>query len=233
MSKLLIDIAELAEELAESRKHTEPLPEWDASRNKKVRSVYVTTVPGLLDQLQQAVYGTHTTKDTEGTRGIPASKPPLLIEALSRDVQIGLALQSWIANCGLKNRFDRAGNVRLLVGHAPTLDLDIQHQLRRDLRRWRTWAAVLTGWALPPLTPDVQCPEIDCGTRHTLRIILDRRTGYCSACSSVWDDRDGSINVLAAHIAAETAKPRIRSRIGSGAEGHGGWTERRVTPEPA
>lgn len=233
MSKLLIDIAALAEELAEPRKHTEPLPEWDASRNKKVRSVYVTNVPSLLEQLRDAVYPGNTPSDGNGPRGIPMSKPPLLIEALSRDVQIGLAITGWISNLGLTNRFEREANVRALVGAAPHLEHDQLAELRTDLRRWRNWAAVLTGWALPPLTPHVPCPEVDCATMGSLRIILDRRSGYCSACNAVWDDRDSSINILAAYIQAETAKPRRRTRIGSGAEGHGGWAERRVTPDPA
>jgi hypothetical protein len=228
MTTLLVDIAALAEELADPRQHTEPLPEWDTSRNRTVRKVYITTVPGLLEQLREAVYPGNTTQDGNGPRGIPMSRPPLLIEALSRDVQIGLAISGWISNLGLENRFQREANVRALVGAAPHLEHDQLADLRTDLRRWRNWAAVLTGWALPPLTPHVPCPEIDCGTVGALRIILDRRSGYCSACSAVWDDRDSSINVLANYIQAETAKPRKRTRIGSTVNGHGGWAERRT-----
>ncbi len=227
MSKLLVDIAELAEELCDARPHTEHVYDWDHNRNRKSRPV-VTVQEGLLAQLRKAIQPSQT--GDEG-RSVPRSRPPLLLEALDRHIAITTAVNEWIHDLRLENRTAVEANIRSLVGATSRLDYDGTHALRRDLRHWRTWAAVMSGWELPPFTPFVPCPKLNCGAKGRLRIDPTRKTGFCTNCKTVWDELDGSIGILATYISAETEKPHLRIPIRSGTEGHGGWAERRSTPD--
>lgn len=224
MTDLLLEIASLASELTDRRPHTERIHEWDHNRNRKTRT-YSTVQDGLLQQLADAVIPSIA---GEQGRSVPKSRPPLLTEALSRKIEIGYSVNGWIHTTQLENRVTTEANIRALVGHAPQLENQLQRHLWTDLRRWRSWAAVLTGWDLPPLTPYVPCPKLGCGTTGSLRVIPDRKTGYCNSCGTVWDDSDGSIGVLAEYIKSEGAKPKRRLPIGSTVQGHGGWAERKA-----
>ncbi len=221
----LVEIAELAEELCDSRKHTERVYEWTRSRNRVSRPV-VTLQAGLLEQLHDAIHG-DTATDEQGRRTIPDSRPPLLLEALARWLDIVTAVNEWMSQAHEVHRSDAAANIRALVGAAAGFDLAERKRLLRDIRRWRTWAAVMSGWADPPLQPHVACPNPECAAIASLRIVPERKSGFCVECRHVWDDRDGSINVLANYIKSETAKPRAKVVIGSTAQGNGGWAERK------
>lgn len=223
----LVEIAELAEELCDPRQHIERIYRWTASRNRKFVRQHITIQPGLLEQLGNAIQAA-TVADDNGRRTIPASRPPLLLEALARQIDISVAVNEWMARTVTTNRGTNESNIRALVGTAPRLDSTTQHTLLHDLRRWRSWAAVMSGWALPPYQPHVVCPMPDCGQLGTVRIVLERKTGLCVACGATWDERDGSINLLAAYIEAETSKPHERVPVGSTVLGHGGWSERRT-----
>lgn len=223
----LVEIAELAEELCDPTEHVEQIYGWTKQRNRKLLRTHRTTQAGLLQQLRVAVaHGGHT--EQEGIKTVPSSKPPLLIEALGRMISIEISVNEWISGQRLVNRGRAEPNIRALVGAAGGFDEGIRRMLLSDLRRWRGWAAVMSGWALPPYSPDVKCPVSDCGERATIRIVLERKTGICMACETRWDDRDGSINVLARYIEAETAKDHERVPVGSTVQGHGGWSERRT-----
>lgn len=223
----IIEIAELAEELCDPRSHTEPVYGWTKQRNKTLIRQHTTTQAGLIQQLRAAVRHP-AVHDEQAVRGRETpSRPPLQLEALARIMDITLLANEWLSTTRTVHRGDVESNIRALVGAAPRLDSDAQHRLLHDLRRWRGWAAVMTGWALPPYQPHVTCPRSECAQLGTLRIILERKTGLCVACQTVWDDRDGSINLLATYIASETAKPHVKVAIRSTVQGHGGWTERR------
>lgn len=220
---VLTDIADLAEELCDPRQHTEYVYEWDRNRNRK--PVPIRTVQnGLLVQLRAAVQPGRTGEDA---RTVPRSRPPLLLEALDRHIAIATEVNEWLHMLKLENRPSIEQNIRALVGISAQLGHDGQHTLRSNLRAWRTWAAVMSGWELPPFTPFVACPKVSCGAKGRLRIDATRKTGYCAACDTIWDDTDGSIGVLAAYISAETEKPHVKVPIRSGILGHGGWAERR------
>lgn len=223
----LVEIADLAEQLCDPRQHTERIWGWTKQRNKKVVRIHTTIQPGLIVQLRDAVH-TPTAED-EQTRHHRAtlSRPPLQLEALARLIDIAVTSNEWVHHTRIVNRGGIEPNIRALVGNAPRLDRDLQHDLLSDLRRWRGWAAVMSGWALPPYQPHVPCPNPECG-KHGLRIIAERQTATCSECRHVWDDTDGSIRMLARYIAAENARPRIRVPVGSTSAGHGGWTTRRI-----
>lgn len=225
----LAEIAALAEELCDPRQHTERIFGWTRQRNRKVIRMHTTIQPGLVAQLRDAVH-TPAAIDAadQGPRGrSEGSRPPLQLEALARLIDITTGSNEWVHHTRLTHRGHIEPNIRALVGNAPRLDHDQQHNLLTDLRRWRGWAAVMSGWALPPYQPHVPCPNPECG-KHGLRIIAERQTATCSECRHIWDDTDGSIRMLARYIAAENARPRTRVPIRSTATGHGGWTARRI-----
>lgn len=223
----LVEIADLAEELCDPRQHTERIYGWTPSRHRKVIRVHKTIQAGLLEQLRDAIRSA-AGADEQGRRVIPGSRPPLLLEALTRQLIIVTGVNEWMSHHRIENRTAVEANIRSLVGAAPNMPSDSRIELLRDLRRWRSWAAVMSGWANPPLQPHVACPNPDCSTISSLRIIPDRKSGYCTACEHIWDDRDGSINLLADYIKAETNRERIKVKILSSVQGHGGWAERRT-----
>lgn len=222
----LVEIADLAEELTDPRQHTERVYEWSPSRNRVSKPV-VTVQAGLLEQLHEAIRH-EAIADEQARHGVPASRPPLLLEALARWLDIVTGVNGWMSDAREEHRGSVFGNLRALVGVAARFGSDDRIRLLRDLRRWRTWAAVMSGWANPPLQPHVACPNPECGAIGSLRVIPERKSGLCVECKHTWDDRDGSINVLANYIKNETAKPRVKVPIRSSVQGHGGWAERRA-----
>lgn len=224
MTHLLNTIAELAEELCDARQYREPIYEWTAGRNRKLVRTVVTTQAGLIDQLRDSIQPTNTASDS--ARPVPASRPPLQLEALDRLIAIEKAAHNWTWQLRLQPRLYLEGTIRHLVDGATRADDDNRIALLADMRRWRGWAAVMTGWASPPLTPYIRCANSTCGQLSTLRIMPERRTALCSACGHVWDDTDGTFAALGTYIVtqADTAPPRLRIR--STTAGHGGWANR-------
>lgn len=222
MTDLLNTIAVLAEELADARQHREPIYEWTPARNRKLARVILITQPGLLAQLRDAVQPASGTG--EGGRSVPASRPPLQLEALDRLIAIENGASGWLQLLQEPPRPYLEAVIRGLVGAAGRADDDMRHALAADMRRWRGWAAVMTGWASPPLSPYVPCPN--CDAIATLRILPERRSALCSGCDHVWDDTDGSLTALGSWVIkqAENAPPRLR--LGSRAAGHGAWQSR-------
>lgn len=223
MTDPLVTITTLAEELCDPRQHREPVYEW-INRNRKLTRTIVTIQAGLLEQLRDAIYPAATIADNTSTRSIPKSRPPLLIEALSHNIEITKGANRWTWRLGLTNRGAAEANIRTLVGAASHLDNDTRHELAHDLRRWRNWAAVMTGWATPPMTPRVPCPN--CSTLSSLRILPERRSALCSTCGNVWDDTDTTYTQLGQWIVKAADNPPPRLRITSSREGHGGWASR-------
>lgn len=224
MTDMLNQITNLADELTDSRLHREPIYTWTETRNRKATTALTTIQPGLLEQLREAIYPSSGSSEEHSTRPIPASKPPLLLEALGHHMAISMGANRWIWSLHLTNRGTPEANIRTLVGAAGNLDSDTLPVLLADLRRWRNWAAVMTGWATPPMTPRVPCPN--CAKLSTLRIVAERRSALCSGCDHVWDDTDSSIDALAQWVARHTDTPMPRMPIGSTIIGHGGWQTR-------
>lgn len=224
----LVEIADLAEQLCDPRQHTERIWGWTKQRNRKVIKLHTTIQPGLVAQLRDAVHSPAAIGDEQPRHSRTAlSRPPLQLEALARLIDITLDTNEWIHALRLPHRGHIEPNIHALVGAAPSLGSDNQHALLHDLRRWRGWAAVMSGWALPPYQPHVPCPNPECG-KHGLRIIVERQTATCSECKHIWDDTDGSIRMLARYIAAENARERAKVPIRSTVSGHGGWAERKI-----
>lgn len=221
MTDLINTIATLAEELADARQHREPVYEWTAARNRKLTRVVVTTQPGLIEQLRDSVQPAST---GEQRRSVPTSRPPLQLEALDRLIAIERAATGWTRLLQEPPRLYLEATIRALVGAASRADVDLRHALAADMRRWRGWAAVMTGWASPPMSPYVPCPN--CNAISSLRILPERRSALCSKCDHVWDDTDGSLTALGGWIIKQADSPPPRLRLGSAAAGHGGWQSR-------
>lgn len=201
---VLTDILAAADELTDGRQHTERTPYYDHNRNKKHRT-HKVILPGLLAQLYESVIPSG--QGEGGPRPHPGSRPPLALEALSTHVVITLAVAKWCWDLRIDQRDTVESNIRALVAAVTLQDGDTQHKLRNDLRRWRTWCAVMTGWERVDTYPAVSCPV--CGKLGSLRVNLTAERGYCTnqdrdgdglVCGSVWSMTDGSLMVLGQHI---------------------------------
>jgi hypothetical protein len=195
---LLDQILDTADALTEPHMHTEPITYWDTNRHRKTRR-HTTIQPGLLAQLYQSVIpaSSSTEASAGGTFG---SRPPLAVEALSRHDQIAMAVLRWCTSMGLPTRASVESNIRALVGAVGHLDDDTTAALLTEMRQWRRWAAVLTGWENLLRPAGVPCPIVDCGKTNTLRINLTTKTGMCQACGATWSEDDGGISILADHV---------------------------------
>jgi hypothetical protein len=199
---ILEHITNLADELTEPHIHTEPVLYWDDNRNRKTRH-HRTIRPGLLAELYQSVIPASCGPDAP-TGGVPGSRPPLAVEALSRHDEISMAVLRWCTSLNLTSRAGAESNVRALVGAAANLDRDTATALLSEMRQWRRWCAVLTGWENLYQPAGVPCPVVDCGKSNTLRINLTAQTAMCRACAATWSGDDGTITVLASYIRTRT-----------------------------
>ncbi|HEY9415196.1 MAG TPA: hypothetical protein VIQ30_10585 [Pseudonocardia sp.] len=221
MRDILADIADVGSELADPHQHTERIEGWSTSRHRTVRR-HTVTLPGLLTQLYESVYpaGSDAT-----TRQPPSSRPPLALEALSTHAVISIAVIKWLWDLRIDQRDSVQGNIRALVGAAGLMSSDDQRRLLADLRRWRTWCAVMTGWERVEHFPEIECPV--CGKVGTLRVNYTSERGYCTnqardsdgelVCGSVWTMQDSSLMVLGRHIAAVRAAQEQAKREGAAA----------------
>lgn len=194
----LDQIAETADALTEPHLHREPIHYWDTNRHRKLRH-HITVLPGLLAQLYQSVIPASSSAEPHAG-GVPGSRPPLAVEALSRHDEIAMAVLRWCRQLDLEPRVSVDSNVRALVGAAGRLDGDDQKELLREMRRWRGWCSVMAGWENVFNPAGATCPRPGCGRTSTLRINLTAKTALCRACGTTWSDEDGSIGVLARHI---------------------------------
>ena len=199
----LDQIRDYADELTEPHVNRERYEIWTGSRHRKVHH-HVTVQHGLLQQLYRAaVLPTEAAIDEPGG-GIPASRPPLELEGLSRYDQIETGAVRWCLDLELQTRATAESNIRALVGAAGNLDDQQQKALYADLRRWVGWCRVYLGLEQVRRIPGVRCPISACIQLGTLRINLTTSHGLCTACGATWD-RD-TIGVLAEHI--KTNRPR-------------------------
>lgn len=197
MTDLLTDIADTADELTNPRQNVERIQDYNPeNRNTKVRRVWVAILPSLLDQLARAVVPGESYSEQEGSRGAFESRPAARLDAVDRLIAIEAGAAMWCTRARLTLRDSPAGNIRSMVGAAPTIGSDNQQWLLGDLRAWRTWAATVTGWERPADAPRASCPH--CAKINMLRVRLARKSGCCLACGAWWDD--ATIGILAEHI---------------------------------
>lgn len=195
---LLEQIVDHVTQLVDPRQHVEPYRR-ELPGSRKVRWYgHVTQQPSLLDQLRA---GGAAMAGEGGSRGFE-SRPPFALDCFDRLLAIEAGSAWWVSVVlGGKLREHAEGNLRAMVGHAPSLLLDADlADLAHDVHRWYGWAVVLTGWRIPPFRPRASCPVCS-AKRGTLRVRPDERTAACLHCGSVWDP--ATFGILVDHIRSE------------------------------
>lgn len=189
-----------AEALCDPRANIERITTTDKHRNKRVRSVWVTEVPSLLDQLAAAMEPGETYAESEPVRGGFGPRPPARMDAVDRLHAIERAAAEWCAEVGIARRPTAYSRIKGLVGVARELDAGALHTLAHDAERWRRWAATVTGWERPPEVPRAPCPACDAmgALRVRLAVTTSTATACCMGCGAAWNE--GTVGVLAAHI---------------------------------
>lgn len=194
------DIRDTADALTEPTIHREPIRDWDHNRNPR-RRYHQTIQPGLLTQLYQSVLPTWSTPDdTPTSSSKPGSRPPLALEALSTHHEISWHVKTWCTTLGLPVNPTAESNIRRLAGKAMSFDEPAGRTLLADLRRWRRWCLVMTGWEKITTIRAVPCPLITCRQPGTLRVNLTTASALCRACGATWSHDDHSLNGLIDYV---------------------------------
>lgn len=203
-SQDVIDIAASVDDLTRPRTNNEPYTRI-SEHGTVIATRHKTHVPPLLEQLQQAL-------EPSGRGGalftgnVPTSRPSAQLDAMDTYMRIDQAVYGWCKTYCTDRRWDSlTDRLRALVGAAPNIEDDEQHDLAREARRWVTWAKVTTGWEVPARQPDNTCPL--CANRGSLRVRVGdgitstEASACCLACGESWDD--SNIGLLAEHIRSE------------------------------
>jgi hypothetical protein len=222
MSHHLLDqIAEAAEALTDPRTNREPRWTWDANRHRKPLADHVTTLPGLIQQLRDLTEPGATT-DTTGARTIPDSRPPVALDAVSLLASIEFGVAKRCLDLGLAKRDSVESTIRLLVGHASSVDSETQRDLAAELRSWRSQAEVICRWRTGAVELVAPCPAriggATCGARGSLLANPETHAAWCTACGTSWEPDESE--ELFRHVkayrqksraAAEEARARVRA----------------------
>lgn len=182
---LVQQVLGLSDELVQPRRHVERRHYWDRNRNRKKLPEHVTLQPGLLAQLHASAVAPNRLVDESGSCGKPKSRPPLAIEAFSRWLEISSQARDWCFRLGIHPRGIAEDNIRALDELAPRLDADSLEALIQDLKTWRRWAAVMTGWETKLFIPNIECPT--CHSFRSIRVNAEIACGYCSECQHYWE----------------------------------------------
>lgn len=196
MSDPLTDIADDVHALVDPYHHVEPYNIVDGGKVKPKH--HLTKHPSLLDQLRAAETAGHGSEDQPA--GGYESRPAARLEAIATLNTIDSEVATWITWRRRTVRGTTEANLRAIVGIATDLGQDDRRELAGEVRRWLTWARVVTGWDSPPWRPNVPCPM--CGVKGGLRIRLLEESAACLDCGSAWDR--GTIGLLAEEIRLAT-----------------------------
>lgn len=201
--RLRDQLADAVVELTQPIRHEQPYTIW-VNRNRK-RRVHVTMHPCLLDQLADATDPGqhHAWPDNDGHGcAVPGSTPAARLSVVDLQRRIMRETLAWHRYLDHQPPPNLHRGVAGLVAVSGDADLDDLAELVTDVRRWRAWAKLLTGWATPPWSPRVPCPV--CGTLGQLRVWLDRSVAGCGHddCRAWWDEH--TIGILGNYIRTYT-----------------------------
>lgn len=194
-------LTQAVDELVDPRTHREGLTPDQAPINARthrpIHGAVLSHVPSLLEQLAHVPPG----GGVERGQRIPGSRPQAHLDALDTLIEIDHESALELAKLGARDRGATVDNLRALIGIcAGHTDTTALVRISSLAWAWRTRASVITGWELPPRSPNNTCPV--CATRGTLRIRLDvttgTGTGFCLSCRTPWDEQH--IGLLAEHI---------------------------------
>lgn len=189
---MIEDLKALAAELAEPHVHVEPYHTWN-NRNKKRRE-YRTFVPGLAEQLYEAAVDPRRVPDEAGgsNPNKPESRPPLGLEAFGRWMEILQGVKGWCLTLGLGDRLTVENGILAIKQKAEDLGQDAIQAIVQDMKTWRRWCVVMTGWETKVFTPAVLCPS--CESWRSVRIRCDIGEGFCSECQHSWTTLDDLVS---------------------------------------
>lgn len=187
-----LELVDMVRELCEPTQHREPY--YTSITGKTLH--HSTYAPPLILQLLDAVEPSSSTEGGSGTARIAGSRPAARIDAIDTAVRIETDAARWLRRLDASDDGEALDLVLRLHPFALT-----DSELARDVRRWWTWARIVTGWDLPAWQPDNTCPL--CGVRGTLRVRLVEKLATCinDNCRETWDE--ATIGLLADHIRAE------------------------------
>jgi hypothetical protein len=181
---VMADLLALAKELAEPHVHVESYHTWK-NRNRKNHE-HRTVHDPLVTQLHTAATDPARLLDDVGggRSNKPASRPPLAIEAFSRWLAIRDRVAGWLRVLHLEPRDSPEAGIRSLAIYSMNLDQGTAQSLVRDMKMWKTWCGVMTGWGSKVLCPAVGCPV--CESFRSIRISCDTGEGFCVECQHAW-----------------------------------------------
>ncbi|MBM7788866.1 hypothetical protein [Tenggerimyces flavus] len=162
-------------------------------RWRRTSRYHETEHPSLLEQLLGAVDPSRSAEEGTGIARPYGSAAAARLDAIDAALRIDREAAAWLRALGKDDPGDTIACVRQLGPHLRNTEI------ARDVRRWWTWARVLTGWDSPAWRPDNTCPL--CGVRGILRVRLDKRSAVCIGCWETWDTE--TVGLLADHIRAE------------------------------
>lgn len=222
------DIAEAADALTNPSHHAEPRYEWDANRNKKPIKPHITVVPGLIQQLREALEPSSGGDDT-GVHTVPESRPPGDFNAVNLLASITYGVLRRLTDppardgkpfggLGQQPRSTPEENINAIVGALNRADHDTLRAIAAELRSWRWQAEVITKWREPAIQLVAPCPatNIDaegsaCGARGTLLAQPDAKAARCTGCGTTWDEDAGTMRMLIRHVQDYTAQSRAEA----------------------
>lgn len=188
MNPLILRLLDLADELTEPRPHKEKIRVgWTKNRNP-VFTTHQTIQQGLIRQLYLAAVDPIQMVQELPSRAKPKSRPPLALEALSAYEGICAGARRWVRSVGLEPRLSPERDIRALVSAAPRFDLDTLEALHSELRTWRRWAGVMSGWDHAVFRPRIECPG--CETFGSIRVNGEQRMAFCNECQTGWEGPD-------------------------------------------
>jgi hypothetical protein len=189
----LTAIADQVREMTEPRSHIEPIHEDNGYGKQRLRRIWPTAQPSLLDQLQETAHMGLKVSGGGPLGGKPSSRPPGCFDALNALAYIGGRATSWASAYGVAHSTP-TDNVRAMVSIASVVDGPTLARLAGEVSYWHRTAAAASGWSERPYSPHVPCPT--CGRFGTLRLNIEARAGYCTnrerlrdgsmACGSAW-----------------------------------------------
>lgn len=195
MSDTLNEIADAGDALTNPRHHAEPRWEWDANRNRKPLPPHRTIVPGLIQQLRDAIEPGDT---SEGTGGGTAGLLPGDINAVSLLASIEHGARWRCLAWGVTGRITAEDHIHGLIGAVTKRTSDEALELLAELRSWQRQAEVITGWRTPSRPLNAPCPACDANGSLLARVDAEDPSAVCTACQERWDS--DTIGLLARHV---------------------------------
>lgn len=207
------ELTDVCDALTNAQHVRNPRHGWDANRHKVQLPDHTVTLPGLIAQVAEIVWP-NGGGDSEGSRPVPASRPPGNPQASAVYLDIHIGVTKWSMLWGLTLRDTVESSIRQLLGAVASKDHETQVDLLIEFRSWRHRCEVVLKEAVNDLDSQAPCPVEGCGAR-TLRINVRKKTARCTTCRARWaevpdpDKGVWSIVGLADHIRGHEAAAKV------------------------